>query len=83
MSRPVVVPVIDGIPEILPRAPLGGKSRADPGSSVGEIFDRDAVFLLERFHQNIAAVGPDGTDDGDFAFLFSRRQDFLPLLAET
>jgi len=70
------------VPEILPGAPFGGKPRPDTGPSVCEILNRNAVFLLKRLHQNIAPVGADGTDDSDFALLFSRRQNFLPLLTE-
>src|SRR5262249_56635507 len=70
------------IPEILPGSPLGRKPRTDTGSSVREVLNRNAVFLLKRFHQNIAAIGSDRTDDGDFPLLFSSRQNFLPLLAE-
>ncbi len=73
----------DHIPEILPGAALGGKARTDARAAISEILHRDTVFLLERLDQHITAVGADRTDDGDFAFLFCRRQDFLPLLAET
>jgi hypothetical protein len=66
----------------LTRAALGRKSRTYTGPSIREILYRDTVFLLKWFDQYVAAVRPNGTDDRDFAFLFCRRQNFLPLLAK-
>ena len=46
----------------------------------------EKVLAAAKKEGKVAVIGPvgaDRTDNGDFAFLFTRCQNFLPLLAET